>query len=64
MKVRIEEVTWGLGLTRAEIIDISPNEEEFFKDIISRCSEKQKIEERNGSYPPIVREYNLRILDS
>ena len=64
MKVRIEEVVWGIGLVNAENINISDNEEDFFKEIISRCSNKQKIEEKRGPYPPIIREFNLRILDS
>ena len=58
-KIRIEEVTWGLGITKVEALKVNEEEEKFFEELISKY---QRVVVND--YPRITKEYRLRRLES
>lgn len=53
-EIRIEEVTWGLGITKVEVLKVDEEEERFFEELINKYRSVVV-----NDYPRIVKEYRI-----
>lgn len=52
--LRVEEETWGLGITRTEILRVDEREEEFFKELLQKYERNTGLMPCRGIRPPFL----------